>query len=225
MRHKVSCSGAIVLLYISFLGCGARKPTSALAKELLDERIRADGKTIQVSYASVVPLLSTASRIDYAAATDNLAPHELLLKRLMEGKFVTSTKSTTTVRNVANTQYVYELAPAFKRLVTMAPGIVAGPVVVDAVSRVVLLSETKAGALFLWHVNLNPAASIVSGQQQTSGRGAAWFLKQTDGTWSLAEYKIPWAYPPFCADRCPPLLRVPVVAATPSPGLLPRHLP
>lgn len=200
MRHKVSCSGAIVLLYISFLGCGARKPTSALAKEMLDERIRADGKTIQVSYASVLPLLSTASRIDYATATGDLAPPELLLKRLVEGKFVTSTKSTITTGNVANPQYVYELTPAFKRLVTMAPRIVAGPVVVDSVSNVALLSETKAGAVFLWHVNLNPAASIVSGRQSTTGTGAATFLKQTNGTWILAEYKIPWAYPPFVAD-------------------------
>jgi len=200
MRRRVSCSGAVVLLYISFLGCGARKPTAALAKELLDERIRADGKAIQVSYASVVPLLNTASRIDYMTATDNLASDELLLKRLMVGKFVTSTKSTMTVGNDAEPQYVYELTPAFKRLVTMSPRIVAGQVVVDSVSRVALLSETKAVAVFLWHVNLNPAAGILSGRRQTTGRGTVSLLKQADGTWSVAEYKIPWAYPPFVAD-------------------------
>jgi hypothetical protein len=87
--------------------------------------------------------------------------------------------------------FTYVFSDKFKPVAPPnANQIVAGKIVVDEVSNLLLVTETIAQANFTWHVTFNDAAKALTGQTTASGAGQMTFGKQPDGNWVLAEYHI-----------------------------------
>lgn len=89
------------------------------------------------------------------------------------------------------TRYSYAFSPKFLQLADKQfDQIKAGPIEVDSVDKLLLATETAAVGEFTWHVKLNEAGKILSGEESKSGKGNAEFGKQPDGTWVLVRFEL-----------------------------------
>jgi hypothetical protein len=87
--------------------------------------------------------------------------------------------------------FSYAFSAKFKPLAPPnANQIVAGKIVVDEVSNLLLATDTVAQARFTWHVVFNDAGRALSGEPTVSGTGNMIFGKQPDGNWVLSGYEF-----------------------------------
>jgi hypothetical protein len=85
--------------------------------------------------------------------------------------------------------FSYAFSDKFKPLAPPnANEIVAGKIVVDEVSNLLLATDTVAQGNFTWHVTFNDAAKALTGVKTTSGTGEMIFGKRPEGDWILSEY-------------------------------------
>lgn len=88
-------------------------------------------------------------------------------------------------------KYSHDFAPSFHSVILGSTNFInGGRVTVDRLANLVLVSPVEAQASFLWHVDFNKPAQVITQTMRETGVGTVSFRKQPNGRWLVWNYSL-----------------------------------